>query len=80
MTSKVEIVESGILKEECCVLEGPSAAVWNFSDVSHSAEILKHLNELRLNGIFTDVVLKGQFTPGTKSVKYIWDMESNNYY
>ena len=24
--------------------------------------------------------LKGQFTPGTKSVRYIWDMESNNYY
>ena len=26
------------------------------------------------------IILKGQFTPGIKSVKYIWDMESNNYY
>ena len=33
--------------------------------------IVKKLDEMYLNG---------QFTPGTKSVKYIWDMKSNNYY
>ena len=48
---------------------------------------LKYLNlsNLKLKTIETSDLsgltgLKGQFTPGTKSVKYIWDMDSNNYY
>ena len=28
----------------------------------------------------SETELKGQFTPGIRLVRYIWDMESDNYY
>ena len=46
----------------------------------HQSTSLDRMKFTNFNGSYLNTLLKGQFTPRIKSIRYIWDMESNNYY